>query len=460
MNNDIVSLLYQIKENIKSLNEDNHREQLNKIKIDYLELMELIKLFLISERNTYYGYFLMNMRFDIDFEADMIAGVKLNTFPPVLKSNPLNLCRFKLKEILYIICHEIDHIVLNHPKEMANMNPSNNPEVHYKLNLATDAAVNDRLNEEIKHKNKYLSKPDGVVDSQALAKMFKLKNVRELENFVYYYYLIRDLDLGENKNQCDYIIDGLGDAYMPMDYDSEASDYKISSNESSMIDHDWDDGDSTLDIGDLVKEFINSTASMIGEKSRGLMPSSFLEQIEKINQPPKLSWKQILKKYVGTVTAGKRKTRTRLNRRQPERFDISGRVDEKVIKIVVAIDTSGSMSNEQIADIFNEIFGILATRKHEITVIECDAVVQRVYKVKNKDDVKMKVMGRGGTSFTPVIEYINNHKYFRDALLIYFTDGYGDNEIPKPLTYRNIWVLTESDNLSVENPYGIVLKMD
>ena len=47
-----------------------------------------------------------------------------------------------------------------------------------------------------------------------------------------------------------------------------------------------------------------------------------------------------------------------------------------------------------------------------------------------------------------------------DALLIYFTDGYGETTIPKPKTYRNIWVLTESDYLSVENPYGLVLKMD
>ena len=74
--------------------------------------------------------------------------------------------------------------------------------------------------------------------------------------------------------------------------------------------------------------------------------------------------------------------------------------------------------------------------------------------------IKLKVKGRGGTWFSPVIEYINKDKYFRDALLIYFTDGGGEEKIPKPLTYRNIWVLTESDELSVEEPYGIVLKMD
>ena len=83
----------------------------------------------------------------------------------------------------------------------------------------------------------------------------------------------------------------------------------------------------------------------------------------------------ILKKYIGTISANKKSTRTRLNRRQPERFDLSGSVDDKVLKIVVAIDTSGSMSDQMISQIFNEIFAILAKRKHDISVIECDATV-------------------------------------------------------------------------------------
>lgn len=74
-----------------------------------------------------------------------------------------------------------------------------------------------------------------------------------------------------------------------------------------------------------------------------------------------------------------------------------------------------------------------------------------------------------GTSFIPAIEFINgtgkfrnNKKYptaghFRDAVMIYFTDGYGDYEIPKPLTYKNLWVvLNDTKNLSLKQPYGDV----
>lgn len=93
-------------------------------------------------------------------------------------------------------------------------------------------------------------------------------------------------------------------------------------------------------------------------------------------------------------------------------------------------------------------------------MIECDAQVQRVYKAKTPADIKKKVAGRGGMWFTPVIDYVNSDKYFRNALLIYFTDGYGETEIPKPRTYRNIWVVFgNAKHLSVKEPYGIVLTL-
>ena len=455
MDKDINVLLLEIKDNIKNLTDENSNQLLEIIRIDFLSLMEYIKLFLISERNTYYGYFLMNMTFDVNFNSDIIAGIRLNTNPPVFEANPLNLCRFKLKEILYIVCHEIEHIVLNHPAEMVNINPERIPELYEKFNLAADASVNDRLDEE---KNPFIRRPEGAITSSYLGERFDIANIRHLENYLYYYNLIKDKQIENEDCQPNAMLSNIGGH--PNEDPSEDSNYTVSDQTMEITDHIWNEGNDAFEMEDIVKEFVNQVYSTMNSEVRGLMPASFLEQIEILNKDKVLSWKQILKKYVGTVVAGKRKTRTRLNRRQPERFDISGKVDEKVIKIVVAIDTSASVTNGEIANIFNEIFAILATRKHEITVIECDAEIQKVYKAKKRSDIQAKVEGRGGTSYTPVIEYINNDRYFRDALLIYFTDGGGDDSIPKPLTYRNIWVLTGNFELSLKNPYGLVLKME
>ena len=493
---DITALFLSIKENIKRIEGgDRGSGLLNDLRADFYELMELIKLFLISERDSYYGFFLINMQFAANMRSDSIAGIKLNTFPPVFEANPLLLCKFTLKEIIYITCHEIDHVLFNHPAEMLKANPEGDPNRFYRFNLAADAAVNDMLNHEIAAEDHgFMAQPDGVITSRVLSKMFSLGRIREMENYAYYFALIEEKaeqdgqgsaqqpdgrqSMMDRQNQKD----GIGssasggkddeqqsgdtqnsDGAQPGEADGEGENGGIvtaADCADGMTDHNWEAGADEEDAAALVREFVNSVVETMNEETRGLMPGSFTSEIEKLNKPPVISWKTVLKKYVGTITANKRKTRTRLNRRQPERFDISGSMDDKVLKIVVAIDTSGSMSNGMIARILNEIFAILAKRKHDITVIECDSDVRKVYKAKTPADVQNKVSGRGGTCFTPVIEYVNKDRYFRDALLIFFTDGFGEREIPRPMTYRNMWVVIgDARHLSVKEPYGTVLSM-
>lgn len=466
MSSDINVLLYRIKENIR-LVEAGSRDKLvlDSICSDYLDLIELLKLFLISERDSYYGYFLMNMQFKANVYGTSIAGIKLNSFPPIFEANPLLLCKYTLKEILYIVCHEIDHVVLNHPAEMVKANPSGDPDRFYEFNVAADASVNDRINYEIETEGKdFLMQPDGIITSDVLRKMYGLARVHKMESYAYYYELIKGEERkGNNSSSGDgdpYVQNGEIEAGNSETYGDEPTVITAENCKGKLKDHDWEAGEDEDDAAAVVREFVNSATDMMSEEARGLMPAYFISQVEKLNEPAKLSWQKILKKYVGTITANKRKTRTRLNRRQPDRFDLSGSLDDKVLKIVVAIDTSASVSDAMIAKIFNEIFEILAKRKHDITVIECDSEVQRVYKARTQNDIQMKVAGRGGTWFSPVIEHINNDRYFRDALLIYFTDGYGEAEIPKPRTYRNIWVvLGDARNLSLDEPYGAVLSM-
>lgn len=468
MENDIARLLLRVKDNIDVVESGDVRDSLlDEVRADFLDLIELIKLFLISERDSYYGYFLMNMQFRVDFFQSGIAGIKLNEFPPVFVSNPLLLCKFSLKEIIFIVCHEIDHVVLNHPAEMIKANPEHDPEIFRAFNLAADAAVNDRIDHEIiAERHGFMSQPDGSITSSVLAKMFRLRNVRPMESYSYYFDLIKDKarqnGRASRNGQAEDKARGQGTGEKSEDSrkSSEKQVVTAANCAGKLSDHNWEAGTDVEDAAAVVREFVNAAVGMMNDESRALMPGHFMSEVERLNRPPELPWQAILKKYVGTITANKRKTRTRLNRRQPDRFDLSGSVDDKILKLVVAIDTSGSVNDRMIAQIFNEIFSILAKRKHEITVIECDAQVQRVYQAATPADVKTKVAGRGGTRFAPVIDYMNQNKYLRGALLIYFTDGYGEAKIPRPRTYRNMWVVIGgAANLSLAEPYGAVLSL-
>ena len=104
MNGDIAQLLYGIKVNIASIeNGDRTPRLFDEVRSDCVQMLELMKLFLISQRDSYYGYFLMNLTYEVDFRSKSIAGILLGHFPPVFCTNPLLLCKFTLKEILFIV---------------------------------------------------------------------------------------------------------------------------------------------------------------------------------------------------------------------------------------------------------------------------------------------------------------------------------------------------------------------
>lgn len=475
---DISVLLQRIKDAIKVVEAGSRdSDVLVAIEQDYLEMLELIKLFLISERDSYYGYFLMNMRFRANFTSNGIAGILLNTFPPVFEANPLLLCSYALKEVIYIVCHEVDHVVFNHPAEMLRSNPDKNPATFRRFNIAADASVNDRLNYEVRRGAKrFMREPEGLVTSETVKRILQSPDVVAMESYKYYFDLLEDHEdqLGDSAPQS-------GDSRDDADSGDERSGNEDSSggadandvagsedgqtqgevvtwgNRCGEDDHNWAlDGDAE-DAEYVARELVNRAVDAMGAETRGRMPGYFSQQVERFNRPAVISWQSLLKRYVGTINAGKRKTRSRLNRRQPTRFDLSGTFDEKILEIVIAIDTSASVTDTDLRGIFNEVFAILAHRKYRLTIIECDAQIQKVYQAQGPNDVQLMVAGRGGTAFTPVIAYLNEHRQYRNALLIFFTDGFGERKIPRPMIYRTLWViLGNKKNLSVEEPYGAV----
>jgi predicted metal-dependent peptidase len=206
------------------------------------------------------------------------------------------------------------------------------------------------------------------------------------------------------------------------------------------------------------------------DRTRGTIPAFLAEAIAKLLAPPQIKWSEHLRQMIGTIPYGKTPTRLRLNRRQPYRADLRGHFPDRLVEIVCVFDTSGSMSAKDLATCMNEVFNITKKFRTKITVIECDMEINHVYEVSKPGDLKTEMHGRGGTCFTPAIDYINGDLEFKgkklrkgrfkNSLMVYFTDGYGESSIPKPLTHKNLWVVMENEkNLSVKNPYGKVVSI-
>lgn len=465
-NTGIDTLLRHMQDSARELEKEGSEIFETRLSNDFFRFAELAKLFLISERDSYYGYVLMNMSFEVDFEQEIIAGIKLDSFPPVFISNPLLLSQFELKEILYIFCHEIDHVVYRHPIEMSRIDKANWKKASLLFNLAADASVNDMLNYEIERGCKFLQAPRGVVTSRYLAERYGIEWLLPRQSYRYYFDTLMqtDIQIDERESRIAPLPHGLPSRLQSNDTYSDDNEDVIREHDDEITerDHRWI-SNSLFDedvLASSLKKLLNDSYSAMDGEVKSLMPHRFIDQIVKINEPAQIPWQSMLKRYVGTVSAGRQKTHRRLNRRQPFRYDLAGSIEEKTLNLVVAIDTSASISQSDLKYIFNEIFAILRHKKYGLTIIECDSEIENVYQARSIADIDLSAHGRGGTAFTPVIEYVNERRDLRGSLLVYFTDGLGEKHIPQPRSYKMLWVILDDEkNLSLEEPYGAVLPL-
>jgi predicted metal-dependent peptidase len=123
-----------------------------------------------------------------------------------------------------------------------------------------------------------------------------------------------------------------------------------------------------------------------------------------------------------------------------------GRSGHGVGTVVVGVDTSGSISQNDLAMFAAEMAGILEDcRPKRVVAIMCDAQVQDTQEMDEAGDVadwgQRGLKGGGGTSFIPVFEWIAEEGIEPDAL-VYLTDGLGafPHEAPSyPVIWGNIY---------------------
>jgi predicted metal-dependent peptidase len=149
-----------------------------------------------------------------------------------------------------------------------------------------------------------------------------------------------------------------------------------------------------------------------------------------------MRWKQLLKSTVARAVAqhGRdEQTMTRRNRRSPARIIFPGWKSTKV-SVACIVDSSGSVSDEQLTQIVDEIVEIAHVGEARIYLVTHDAAVQFSGWVDGMDRNRVAQrthIGRGGTCFSVAYDELDRqHKKF-DAV-IHLTDGYPCEPWPAP----------------------------
>jgi predicted metal-dependent peptidase len=130
-------------------------------------------------------------------------------------------------------------------------------------------------------------------------------------------------------------------------------------------------------------------------------------------------------------------------------------------RVVVAIDSSGSITPEKLTEFVSELRSILSAGASDGTVIVCDAKIQSEHAL-NEFEVSSikKIKGGGGTDFRPVFT-----KLAEDSLmgatpdaLIYLTDLVGSFPIEAPM-YRVLWAVRPEDARQ-KPPFGELVVLE
>lgn len=160
--------------------------------------------------------------------------------------------------------------------------------------------------------------------------------------------------------------------------------------------------------------------SKIQEDKPGSIPSDIQIFLDRLLNP-KLPWQRILQKYLHN-TAKNDYTFRKPNRRYFPEYYLPSLYSERLMNIAIAIDTSGSVSDEEFKQFVSEIHSIMKMMKPEkITLIQFDKKIHSITELRNLHDLlQCKFVGRGGTDIDPVINWANVNK---PQLLMTFTDG-------------------------------------
>ncbi len=364
--------------------------------------------------NGFYGLLLMHMRFALDDSLETAAtdGVRIYFAPMFMDM-------LSDRELVFILEHEILHIVLKHAFRSEKRN-------NILYNIATDIVVNSCILHS--HDNDISSitvREEGV--SMHLAPDGKEGHLYTVEK-VYEMLLKSGMD-GERPKLAD-----------------EHS--RWGSEQDKTLEDEW-----RTRITDAYEA---------ARRGHGRLPAQIERMIEKLVKP-KVNWRRILHLYAqpepGDYTFNPPDSRYQ---ESPFIFPSFSEFEEKIRNVLFMIDTSASISDDQMVRAYSEVKGAVDQYGNRLEgwLGFFDSMVYDPKPFRDAEDLlRIRPVGGGGTSFRVIFNYVREHMDGMDiACIIVLTDGYAD--FPKESESGGIPVIWAMNNESVTPPWGRTIKLD
>jgi predicted metal-dependent peptidase len=182
-----------------------------------------------------------------------------------------------------------------------------------------------------------------------------------------------------------------------------------------------DEVDAEIVIRQTAQDIINH------DKTRGNVPAGLRRWADTIFEPPKVDWRRLLAGAIRAAVAHKTGqvdySYKRPGRRRIPRV-VTPSMQRPIPHVAVVVDTSGSMSNEDVRAALNEVAGIsrrVGVRGDQLKILAVDAAVHGVAPVRNPRDIRID--GGGGTDMRVGIEHAETLNPRPDVIVV-LTDGW------------------------------------
>ena len=198
---------------------------------------------------------------------------------------------------------------------------------------------------------------------------------------------------------------------------------------------------------------IAAEQAMRTAKACGNAPAD-LERALSESRESKQDWRAILRAFVAATTMSDYRWTPPNRRHIGAGLYLPSVMRSGVGEIVIGVDTSGSIGQDELEHFAGEITAISDEAQPDaIHVVYCDAAVQSSQQFGPSEPITLEPKGGGGTDFRPVFEWVEQNG-LRPACLIYLTD-LCCHSYPEEPDYPVLWA-TDSGGTA---PFGDTIQI-
>jgi len=213
--------------------------------------------------------------------------------------------------------------------------------------------------------------------------------------------------------------------------------------------HDWENADEMTDEekAELEKEIDQAIrqGAILAGKVGGKVDRSFTDLMS-----AKVDWKTALAEYVSAVCSGKDDSTWRKPNRRWLQHDMymPSTVSETMGRVVVAIDTSGSIHGAILTRFISEVASIMDNVNPELVDLiywDSEVASHEVYGLNESDKMRLSTKPKGGGGTTPscITEYLKKNNIVPECAIV-LTDGYVGNDWGGNWSCPVLWAIVDN----------------